>query len=146
MPRPAAALPPWIEECAALRCAGVKYRALAARYGVTVGIISGALYRYRGGRDLCTLRAEERFLAILRNRRAAVRRLFENPVDLDPRDKPILLGFAEGCTNRECGDLAGCSHAWANRILRSYGLDPSERFRRTTRERALRKVAGNPDL
>ena len=146
MPGPAAGPPPWIEECAKLRDTGVKYRTLAKRYGVTVNTIAGALYRYGGGRDLDALRAEERFLAILRKRRAAVRRLFECPVDLDPEDKPILLGFAEGCTNRECGVLAGRSYTWANRILQSYGLDTSERFRRATRERALRKVAGNPDF
>lgn len=146
MSQPAAALPSWIEECAALRSAGAKYRALAERYNVTVGVISGALYRHRGGRDLSILKAEERFLAILCKRRAAVRRLFECPVNLDPRDKPILLGYAEGCNSRECGDLAGCSYTWANMTLRSYGLDTRERFARATRERALRKVAGNPDL
>ena len=146
MQRPAAAPPPWIEECAALRNSGVKYQTLAKRYGVTVGAIAGALYRHSGKRDSRPLRAEERFLAIMRKRRAAVRRLFERPVNLDPQDKPILLGFAEGCTNRECGDLVGRSYTWANNLLQSYGLDTSDRFRRTTRERALRKVAGNPDF
>ena len=146
MPGPAAGPPPWIEECARLRDTGVTYKVLAKRYGVTVNTVAGALYRHGGGRDRGALRAEERFLAILRERRAAVRRLFESPIDLDPQDKPILLGFAEGCTNRECGVLAGCSHAWANRVLTSYGLDTHDRFMRVTRERALRKVAGNPDL
>jgi len=131
-------LPEWINECDQLQRSGMPYTDLAKKFGVKQGTLAGFLHRFRNPeKDWCANYREgagSRFKRMLRKRRTAVHKLLSGRT-IPSKHRAVLEAYAEGLTNRECGERAGCSWTWANLILRSYNLDTHKWFSRHTRAR-----------
>jgi hypothetical protein len=129
----------WLEACLKGREDGVPFKDLAKIHGTTTGTISAALWRHRNGYrdygDRWKTFAERRLIKILEERKQAVGAILSSPMKIKPAHVKLLEAWACGCTNELCAIEAGRSRAWANTILRSYGLDTSIRFRSETLKR-----------
>jgi len=137
----------WIAECERLQAAGMHYKDLAVHFGVSIGTIAGALYRERhltAGSPCYRKLAEIRVRGILAERREAALELLATDGIESTVHRKLVEAYGNGCTSMECGKAAGVSHAWANYVLRRYGLETARRFPKRVRDRALAAHARDP--